>query len=371
MNWKTGVIVFLVAHLACPLSPPRDVSGCAPFVNLADYVANADQTVIMIWDADKKVQHFIRQANFKTDAQDFGFIVPSPNQPELASANNQAFQFCLQLTAPKIIHSTSTQTARTRSSFGCADAISPSKAKSAEPTVRVLETKQVAGYDATVLEADSTAVLAEWMKTHDFNFSPAMEVWAKPYVEQKWKFTALKLSQPTTTNADSSPAQKNPNVTAEALRISFATETPLFPYREPEYGEELQKLQAHQRLLRFYFVAEARYAGTLTPEKSWTGRAVWSKPILESQRKHILELLKLPEDTGPKEFWLTEFEDNWPYSVAPADLTFSLDADQTQFERPPVYVYQELPYSGDVTLFALLGVVTLPIWLRRQRKLAG
>ena len=30
---------------------------------------------------DKQTQHFIRQASFKSEADDFGFLIPSPTQP--------------------------------------------------------------------------------------------------------------------------------------------------------------------------------------------------------------------------------------------------------------------------------------------------
>jgi hypothetical protein len=63
-------------------------------------VVNADQTVIIVWDAASKTEHFIRQASFKSDAEDFGFLVPTPSQPELEEAGNDAFPLLAKLTAP-------------------------------------------------------------------------------------------------------------------------------------------------------------------------------------------------------------------------------------------------------------------------------
>ena len=57
------------------------------------------------------------------------------------------------------------------------------------------------------------------------------------------------------------------------------------------------------------------------------------------QRRHLLEVLRLPETTGPAEWRLTEFVDRWPYRVAPADLVFSAAADQAVMHRPPIIVY--------------------------------
>jgi hypothetical protein len=55
---------------------PITTPACCPVPPSGKPVVNADQTVIMIWDAATKTQHFIRQASFKSAADDFGFLVP-------------------------------------------------------------------------------------------------------------------------------------------------------------------------------------------------------------------------------------------------------------------------------------------------------
>ena len=67
-----------VAPACCP-TPRRDVA-----------VVNADQTVILIWDAANKTQHFIRRASFKSAGDDFGFLIPSPSQPDLDESGDDA-----------------------------------------------------------------------------------------------------------------------------------------------------------------------------------------------------------------------------------------------------------------------------------------
>jgi hypothetical protein len=69
---------FLITSLFA--TPAR---SCAPVSRFQVPVVNADQTVILIWDAETKTQHFIRRAAFKSDADDFGFLIPTPGQPEL------------------------------------------------------------------------------------------------------------------------------------------------------------------------------------------------------------------------------------------------------------------------------------------------
>jgi hypothetical protein len=275
-------------------------------------VVNADQTVIILWDAARQMQHFIRKASFQSEADDFGFIVPSPSEPELDESGNEAFPYLLKLTEPAVkrrlgLHAPS---------LGCGSTLSlPGRVD--DQAVKTLQEKEVAGFKAVVLETRSSTALVAWLKEHGYAYSPEVEAWAKPYVEQGWKFTALKI-------AKNGPRPEKA-VAAASLRISFKTDRPLFPYREPDPKAFAHALGAKERLLRIYFIAEARYRGELTKETPWTGQAVWSDTLTPENRRTLLELLKLPANTGPASWWLTEFEDRWPYRAAPADVYFSLE----------------------------------------------
>ncbi|MEX0717406.1 MAG: DUF2330 domain-containing protein [Planctomycetaceae bacterium] len=334
----------LVAHACCPAPP----SGKA--------VVNADQTVIIIWDAAKKTQHFIRQASFRGEADDFGFIVPTPSQPELEEAGDDAFPYLLTLTEPEVIER---HRPRGGCSIGCGDDLGV--ATLSKPAVRVLAEKTVAGYDAVVLEADTSNALVDWLEQHGYAYSPEIEAWAQPYVDDGWKFTALKVAKHEGT--------EDSVVAASALRISFQTDEPLFPYREPDPTEHAAALNARPRLLRIYFLAEAHYAGSLGSEADWSGRVVWSDRLAGEAREKLLDLLRLPETTGPAEWWLTEFEDDWAYAPAPADVAFARSADQRPVKRPPIIHYVEAPAAPGAALFAFAAFATWHASRRiRQRR---
>src|SRR5262245_48553269 len=78
----------------CAVAFPSRAAGGQP-------VVNADQTVILIWDAATKTQHFVRKASFEGKADDFGFVVPSPSQPELSESGNEAFGVFAKVTEPE------------------------------------------------------------------------------------------------------------------------------------------------------------------------------------------------------------------------------------------------------------------------------
>jgi hypothetical protein len=335
------------------------VPACCPASPSGKPVVNADQSVIIIWDAANKTQHFIRRASFKSDADDFGFLVPSPSQPELSESGNEAFPFLQKRTEPEKI-----KKPYPSGSIGCGCASAPKAASQSKDVplreLRVLEEKVVAGFKAVVLETDSADALVTWLKENGYDYSPAVKAWAKPYVEGGWKITALKV-------AKSTDDKDKKNVAASALRLSFKTDRPLFPYREPESKSSADALGIKQRLLRIYFIADARYRGELTKEVPWTGQVAWAGKLSEEDRKEVLGMLKLPEKTGPEQWWLTEFEDNWPYRVAPADVYFSRDDDQSTVKRPPIIEYVSASWPADATVYALAFALIAPPLLRSRR----
>lgn len=354
MNARFSIFAILATALMVSSLSLLPAPACCPAPPSGKPVVNADQTVIIIWDAARKMQHFIRKASFRSDADDFGFIVPTPAQPELAESGNDAFPYLLKLTEPAI-----KRVPRPSRGLGC------SCYKSTEPAiepgaVKVLEEKEVAGFKAVVLEASAADALVAWLKDNGYAFSPEIEAWAKPYVDSGWKFTALKVAK------DAEGKQK-PNVSAAALRLSFQTDRPLFPYREPDPKSYSQELGVYNRLLRIYFLADARYQGDMA-EAAWTGKVAWANKLSPEARTKTLELLNLPAATGPAECWLTEFEDHWPYRAAPADVYFSRAADQSTVEREPIVQYVSKPLPDDAMVYIIAVAVVVPPFWRRLRK---
>jgi hypothetical protein len=349
----TLVIAVLISstpsHACCPAPPPGKP------------VVNADQAVILLWDGEKKTEHFIRRATFKSAADDFGFLIPTPSEPDLAESGDAAFPYLVKVTEPEVIQQ------KRPGEGGCGCAGMPGAKSAARggaeyappPQVAVLQEKTVAGFHAVVLEAKSANALVGWLKEHNYEMSPAVEAWAKPYVDQGWKITALKVAK------EQDQAQQ-PRVSAASLRMSFKTDRPLFPYREPQ----TEQLGKETRLLRIYFIGESRYDGALG-DQPWGHRFVaWSNKLTPEQRKQTLDHLKLPPETGPATFWLSEFEDPWLTNPpAKNDLYFAASKEQSIVKRPPIIEYVSANDGGDRTAAAFGFFVAPWIALRLARRL--
>jgi hypothetical protein len=356
MSARAWLLFSLPSALVVSYLISSPAPACCPASPSGQPVINADQTVIILWDAATKTQHFIRKASFKSEAADFGFLVPTPAQPELSESGNDAFPFLQKLTEPE-----TKKMPRPSEGMSCGCSRTAKFAADAPKlAVQVLDEKVVAGFQAVVLQADSANALVDWLKQNDYAFSPQVEAWAKPYVDAGWKITALKVARSKEARADKS-------VAAAALRITFHTDRPLFPYREPDPESFAKSLGASHRLLRIYFLADARYQGDLTKEVPWTGQVAWANKLSAADRKKALELLQLPETTGPAEWWLTEFEDHWPYRAAPADVYFARSSDQNTIQRPPIIEYVATFWPTDIMACALGVAVVVPPLLRRVR----
>jgi hypothetical protein len=90
--------------------------------------------------------------------------------------------------------------------------------------------------------------------------------------------------------------------------------------------------------------------------------------VSQEDRAKLLGQLRLPITTGPVEWWLTEFEDPWPYRAAPADVTFARDPDQGAVKREPVVQYVAAPARPDGGVFLFAAALALAPLLARLRR---
>lgn len=328
----------------CGLLTQDMVRGCCAVSSEGRPAVNASQNVILLWDRDRQMEHFIRKANFRGEEDSVGFLVPSPSRPQLEESGNSAFSYLSEITTPH---------EQSGSMFPIGCSVAPTSIPNSLG-VRVIEERTLAGFDTVVLAADSGQALTEWLKEHHYAYTPEVAAWAQPYLDQKWYMVAMKITR------TASSTQKT-GIAASALRISFKTDRPLFPYREPDSRKDASELGVKDRVLRIYFIAEARYEGRFPDGQAWTGGLKWSRPLSSDQRQQLLMKLNLDQNTGPAQFWLSEFVDHWPYGVAPGDVYFSPSKDQKE-------VAKNSPGTFDPTFPSMIAASMILPWARRRKR---
>lgn len=323
--WKSGLWIIACTigafGLFCPTPISHSVLGCAPAPPAGSRVRILEEQAIIVWDSVSDTEHFIRQANFDTDAKDFGFLVPTPTEPELGEVPQTVFSRLVDMTAPKINFVTK------RIARPAADVLpSTSSLPPESAPVQVLQTKSVAGLDAVVLKAEDPEALGKWLTDHGYSFRPELQAWLKAYTDAKWIITAFKLGS----------GDKNSTAYETlAIRMSFKAERPFYPYREPEDMRSSPKPEGGTRSLKLFVLADQRMSATLgSGETTWIAKTVWAKNI--GTKPGILEDMKLPKIPQNSSWWLTEFEDNSSPRNGIDEVFFSPSSNQGTVERPAI-----------------------------------
>lgn len=336
-----------------------DLHACALAPRKGQFVTINEEAAVIVWDAQRRTEHFIRTASF-SGAEDFGFLVPTPTKPELAEARD-ALRTVSTLIKPKVL------TEERFDGFNftpvlfafllshrSAELDTTAVGKSA---VRVLEERQVAGYDAVILEADSATALNQWLAKHGYESRPALAEWLEPYVQARWKITAFKIAA----NGD--------RFSTSPVRMSFTTDRPFFPYREPADLRGEKASSSIPRSLKVFLLSDARMQGTLGTQ-AWPGEVRWANRVEVAFREPIAEDCGLNRQQLPNNLWLTAFEDNASPRPSIDEVFFSTASVQNITTPPPIVREKawQIPVPLDLLLFAgiLLGFVW-SLWKRKSR----
>lgn len=326
----------------------REAAACAPAPHAGERVAVLEESAVIIWDPATKTQQFIRRATFGGEARDFGFLVPTPTAPTLAPVDDYIFERLRLRTTPETVYEKKTRiewmplllvpfVGETRNA---------GEATTAGAPVEVLSTQKVAGYEAAILDASDAAALSKWLEDNGYATTADLTEWLEAYIAQKWIISAFKIDKSDT----ATPAR------TEAVKMTFTTERPFFPYREPASQREGA---GESRLLRVWFIGPERVAGTIGAEKAWPAQLHWSDRIGE------LHGLDVPADAR-----LSAFEDFSSPRPGTDDLFFARSVDQARIVPPPIVVttvdLKHVPL--DVVLAPVLAVVGFAFWRRRKNR---
>lgn len=222
-HWGMRVVcaLTLVASLGALMWRPDVARACGVFTRLVDVrkPSLSWEQVLIIYDAAKEKQHFIREVTFLESKETFGFVVPTPSRPEVAKVDKTPFE-ALRTEFP--FHSGLGLIGHGGRGFG--GGTDEATARS----VKVLDVSKVGRFTAFVLAADDSAALAKWLKDNGLQSTPDGDAWLDHYVRMQFFYVALRYDPPA-----KSEASADRGVATETIRISFTTPAPYYPYLEP------------------------------------------------------------------------------------------------------------------------------------------
>jgi hypothetical protein len=335
---------------ACATAPPE---GGA--------VRIADEEALIAWNAETKTEHFVRRASFRSSSDAFGFIVPTPSKPELGEVDVALFDALAENLRPPVVYETSGYDVGAGCSYLAASrSMSAAGADgAAAPAVRVLDEQRVAGFDAVVLSADEPAALALWLKDRGFAQGPSLTEWLTPYVSNKWILTAFKI-------ANRNRGTETRVIGTSAVRMTFKTDRPFYPYREPRDQREtlsasMEKVGVDHRTLRVYFASDTKYEGALDDGGAFPATTKLAGWITTPFAGHAL----LPERT-----YLTVFEDASNPRPGTDDVFFAAAKDASPVTVPTIVVRRPTSIVIPLDLVALVALVAggIVLGVRRLRR---
>lgn len=272
------------------LAPFRHADACIA-IGRSGAVPIAGEEALIVWDEARHIEHFVRRAHFTGMTEDFGFVVPTPSRPTLTEVNDDVFDRLFRLYRRPPVRAPHDPHLRGRVSRS-ADALSG---------VTVVEESVVAGLTSTILLADSPTALDGWLAEHGYRGGPELVAYLAPYVRDGWYLTAFRVA----------PGATAGPLTMRAVRMSFSTDVPIFPYAEPQVPGRIP------RPFRVSVVARQRMSGRL-------GDAPWGASVGFARRAPtLLTVLRgiVPTEARRGRLWVTTFDERRS-TRGTVDLTF-------------------------------------------------
>ena len=157
---------------------------------------------------------------YSGDAEDFSWVVPVPNMPDLSVGSDQFFDQLDLATRPQFILDRQGQECFVNIPLASVDAVDDSGAvaESSDGLVTVID--QVVGpFDVQTLQSDDPGALADWLAENDYDLTDRGEELIAPYIDEGMQFVAVKLRSGQSTGS------------IKPLIMSYQSETPVIPIR--------------------------------------------------------------------------------------------------------------------------------------------
>lgn len=227
---KVQLALFLVplcALVVLPGTAPPAESACCYFSAMEKDVSQPGQKALLTWDPVEKVESFTVQPMFEGNAADFGMVIPTPAQPELAEVHRDLFKSLAVFTILKPMDVKKFKPMISLRRSGAGGMPPPASAPMEEDSgVKVLEAGVVGSLDYKIIEATNARGLYEWLEANGYSYA-GDEGTLDHYIRKGWFFTVMKI--------DPQQMRRNDDGTylgeVTPTRFTFESESLVYPLR--------------------------------------------------------------------------------------------------------------------------------------------
>ena len=338
-------VLFLLSAMATPVLAD---GGFFTQAMLHDLYESAQRAVILYGNSTgNSIEHLILSVSFEGDAEDFAWVVPVPDKPEIAVTDPELFWELSDFTRKVIPRS-----------WGC------TAGPSEQDGVEVIEEQVVGPYATAILSATNATALVDWLSANGYIFPEEGEEIISGYIEKEWYFVATKINA---VEEDTGDALAEGAI--EPIVLSFASDEIVYPLR-------ITSLSATSPEVLLYVFADH----VMVPEQYpfYIGFGYWEENSfsLEFGDKVSIEDLSdyeiLPEVVSTyltgDEFYLTKLR-----GTVTADQMVDIQLLSYEEEVSLDSLAETNANSGDIFVLATIvgPVCGLYLWRRNRRKVSG
>ena len=176
-----------------------------------DLYESAQRAVILYGNSTGNyTEHLILSVSFEGDAQDFAWVIPVPNRPEIAVSDPELFWELYYLTRTEV----------PSPGLGCFEG------EGEHGGVDVIEEQVVGPYATAILSAANATALVDWLNANGYIFPEDGEEIVSEYIEKEWYFVATKINAVEEGTGD---ALAEGDI--EPIVLSFASNQTVYPLR--------------------------------------------------------------------------------------------------------------------------------------------
>jgi len=182
-----------------------------------DLYESAQRAVILYGNSTGNyTEHLILSVSFEGDAEDFAWVIPVPDKPEIAVSDPELFWELSDFTAIEI----------PRPGFGCLFFGGMAPSPGGPEGVDVIEEQVVGPYATAILSATNATALADWLNANGYIFPEDGEDIISEYIEKEWYFVATKINA-----VEEGTGYALAEGAIEPIVLSFASDEIIYPLR--------------------------------------------------------------------------------------------------------------------------------------------
>jgi hypothetical protein len=346
MRLLGSALLTVLGALGAMVAGPGVANACACGAAIADELTPVRETALV--ELDGPAEHVTVNIGADTTSDSVAFLMPVPSRAGFAIADGALFTELDEVSRPRVEYREVE--------------IDGDGAGGAAPggEVTVVDHVEVGPYELAQLSGTDDRAVSDWLTAKDFTLPPDLAGHLAPYLADGWLVVAVHL---------------RPEVAGETfddalppMRISFATDEPVYPMR-------LSAAADHGQPLRLYVLADHRMdvtdptPGDGAPEVNFAG---WLTPGDLDGQPELAKLVPERRFLTRYDAWVdpAEVTDDIRLTRAPEDEAYRAVVIQTRYVRGLSTVEVTLVVLGGVVLAGLAAGAVILV-RRRRRTRAG